>query len=247
MLDADVVAVSPATVYRVLKQAGLLGRRWAGPSRKGTGFVQPLRPHEHWHIDISYLNIAGTFYFLISILDGFSRFLIHWDIRTGMGEDDVEIVLQRARERFPGEHPRLISDNGSQFIARDFQELVRILGLSHVRTSPGYPQSNGKKERWYASLKQECIRPGTPLSLDDAQRLVTRSVEHYNHTRLHSAIGYVTPYDRLARCDAAIFAARHEKLRAARAARQTRRYKVHAEPVAITPSADYHELNQGGG
>ena len=61
MLDANVVAVSPATVYRVLSQAGRLGRRWAKPSKKGTGFVQPLRPHEHWHIDISYLNIAGTF------------------------------------------------------------------------------------------------------------------------------------------------------------------------------------------
>ena len=148
MLDADIVAVSPPTVYRVLSQAGRLGRRWAKPSKKGAGFVQPLRPHQHWHIDISYLNIAGTFYFLIGILDGYSRFIVHGDIREGMLEKDVEIVVQRAKEKYPDEHPRIISRpplcggaRGAQFIARDFKELVRLLGMTHVRTSPGYPQS----------------------------------------------------------------------------------------------------------
>ncbi|MFY9644453.1 MAG: IS3 family transposase [Terriglobales bacterium] len=81
MLDADVVAVSPASVWRVLKQAGLLSRWKSKPSRKGTGFEQPLQPHQHWHIDVSYINLCGTFYYLCSILDGFSRFLVHWDLR----------------------------------------------------------------------------------------------------------------------------------------------------------------------
>jgi putative transposase len=235
MLDADVVAVSPATVYRVLKQAGRLGRRWAKPSRKGTGFVQPLRPHEHWHIDISYLNIAGTFYFLISLLDGYSRFIVHGEIRTGMEEDDVEIVVQRAKEKFPNEHPRIISDNGGQFIARDFKELIRRLGMTHVRTSPGYPQSNGKLERWHGTIKDECIRPGTPLNLEDARRLVARWVEHYNHVRLHSAIGYVTPADKLAGREGAIFAQRDHRLEAARKRRQAKR-NTFATP-AVVPTA----------
>jgi len=82
MLDADVVAVSPASVWRVLKQAGLLSRWKSKPSRKGTGFEQPLQPHQHWHIDISYINLCGTFYYLCSVLDGFSRFLVHWDLRA---------------------------------------------------------------------------------------------------------------------------------------------------------------------
>ena len=77
MLDADVAACSPASVYRVLKSAGLLAGSSPMPSKKGTGFVQPILPHEHWHIDVSYLNIAGTFYFLCSILDGTSRFIVH--------------------------------------------------------------------------------------------------------------------------------------------------------------------------
>ena len=94
MLDADVVAVSPASVWRVLKQAGLLSRWKSRPSRKGTGFEQPLQPHQHWHIDVSYLNVCGRFYYLCSVLDGFSRFLVHWDLRESMREADVEMILQ---------------------------------------------------------------------------------------------------------------------------------------------------------
>jgi transposase InsO family protein len=81
---------------------------------------QPLRPHEHWHIDVTYINICGTFFFLCCILDGYSRFIVHWEIRPNMQEPEVEMVVQRAREKFPGERPRIISDNGPQFIARDF-------------------------------------------------------------------------------------------------------------------------------
>jgi len=232
MLDRDIVAVSPASVYRVLKAAGVIGRRNVKPSQKGTGFVQPLAPHEHWHIDISYLNIGGTFYYLCSVLDGASRFIVHWEIRESMTEAEVETILQRAREKFPGETPRIISDNGPQFIAKDFKEFIRIAGMTHVRTSPYYPQSNGKLERWHGSLKQECIRPGTPLSLDDARRLVERYVEHYNTIRLHSAIGYVAPADRLAGRQQQIFHERDRKLEAARENRRQRRAAQRQEVLA---------------
>jgi len=95
--------------------------------------------------------------------------------------------------------------------------------LTHVRTSPFDPQSNGKIERWHRSLKGECIRPGTPLSLDDAQRLVTEYVDHYNNIRLNSATGYITPKDMLARRQQDIHAERDRKLEAARQQRQIRR------------------------
>ena len=149
-------------------------------SKKGTGFVQPLAPHEHWHIDIAYLNLAGTFYYLCSILDGASRAIVHWEIRESMLEAEIEQIIQRAREKFPGVTPRIISDNGPQFIAKDFKEYIRVAGMTHVRTSPYYPQSNGKLERYHRTIKGDCLRPGTPLSLEDAQRLVARYVEHYN-------------------------------------------------------------------
>jgi transposase-like protein len=223
MLDADVVAVSPASVWRVLKQAGLLSRWKAKPSRKGTGFDQPLQPHQHWHIDVSYINVCATFYYLCSVLDGYSRGIVHWDLRESMKEADVEVILERAKEKCPEAKPRIISDNGPQFIARDFKEFIRISGMTHVRTSPYYPQSNGKLERWHKSLKSECIRPGTPLSLDDARRLLNGYVEHYNNIRLNSAIGYVTPKDMLAGHQREIHTERDRKLAAARRQRQLRR------------------------
>lgn len=220
MLDEDIVAVSPATVYRVLKSAGRLDR-WNGkPSKKGTGFVQPLGPHEHWHIDISHLNLAGTFYYLCSILDGATRFIVHWELRERMTSADVETVLQRAREQYPDATPRIISDNGPQFIAKDFKEFIRLAGMTHVRTAPYYPQSNGKLERWHRTLKVTAIRPHAPSSLEEARRLVTRFVEYYNQRRLHSAIGFIAPADMLAGRAEAIWAARDQKLEAARARRR---------------------------
>ena len=98
MLDEEVVALSPSTTYRVLSKAGRLDR-WNGkPSKKGTGFVQPVRAHQHWHTDISYLNLGGTFYYLCSFLDGASRAVVHWEIRESMTEADVECILERAKE-----------------------------------------------------------------------------------------------------------------------------------------------------
>src|SRR5262245_3476359 len=95
--------------------------------------------------------------------------------------------------------------------------------MTHVRTSPYYPQSNGKIERWHRSLKAECIRPGAPLSLDDARRLVDGYVRHYNEVRLHSAIGYVTPAAKMAGREPVIFTERARKLEAARQRRRTAR------------------------
>jgi putative transposase len=232
MLDADVVAVSPSSVYRVLKQAGVLERHNVKPSKKGTGFVQPLLPHEHWHVDVSYINIAGTFSFLCSILDGCSRFIVHWEIRETMKEGEVETIVQRALEKFPGVTPRIISDNGPQFVAKEFKEFIRIRGMSHVRTSPYYPQSNGKIERFHRTLKGDCIRTETPLNLEDAQRIVARYVEHYNRVRLHSAIGYITPKDKLEGKEKEIFAARDRKLEEARERRKAKRQAARQEGQA---------------
>jgi len=238
MLDQDVVAVSPASVYRVLSGAGLLGMRNWTPSKKGTGFVQPLRPHEHWHVDVSYLNISGTFYYLCSVLDGCSRAVVHWEIREQMKEADIETILQRAKEKHPLARPRVISDNGPQFVARDFKEFIRLSGMTHVRTSPYYPQSNGKLERWHQSLKRESIRPRCPLSLADARDIAGQYVEHYNTRRLHSAIGYVTPADKMAGREPEIFAARDRKLEAARQQRQGKRQAARAALVPAQEKAN---------
>lgn len=236
MIDADVVAVSPSSVFRVLRGAGRLVRFPRDCSKKGTGFQQPLASHEHWHIDIAHINIHGTFYYLCAVLDGASRYIVDWSLRESMREPDIEILLQRAKEQFPDARPRIISDNGPQFIAQDFKEFIRISGMTHVRTSPYYPQSNGKIERWNGSIKSECIRPGVPLSLEDAIRLVAQYVQVYNEQRLHSAIGYVTPKAMLEGRREQIHTDRDHKLEAARqqrelAARSQRITQVQSQPV----------------
>lgn len=221
MIDQDVAYCSPSTVYRVLRQEDLL-RRWnRSSSSKGDGFKQPSGPHSHWHTDISYVNIGGTFYHLITVLDGYSRHILAWDIRESMKEHDVQIVVQRAHERYPQAHPRVISDNGKQFLARDFRELIRLHGMTHVTTSPYYPQSNGKLERWHKTIKSECIRPGCPLTQEDANRMIDKYVHEYNEQRLHSAIGYVTPADKLAGRAQAVQAERDRKLERARDKRRS--------------------------
>ena len=169
------------------------------------------------------------------ILDGYSRYLVHWDIGCQMTESDVELIVQRARELFPGARPRIISDNGPQFIARDFKDYIRLCGMTHVRTSPYYPQSNGKIERWHKTLKQTAIRPQTPLSLEDALRVVGRFVEAYNGERLHSAIGYVTPKAKLEGREQQIFDMRDHRLEAARARRKLLRQQLHT-PCVVPPA-----------
>jgi transposase InsO family protein len=158
--------------------------------------------------------------------NGASRAIVHWEIREAMTEADVECVLERAREKFPEARPRIISDNGPQFIARDFKEYIRISGMTHVRTSPYYPQSNGKLERYHRTIKTDGIRPSAPSSADEARQVVARFVEHYNGVRLHSAIGYITPNDFLAGRSKEIWAERDRKLAEARERRATRRQQL---------------------
>ena len=249
MLDRDIVAVSPSSVYRVLSAAELL-RRWNGKtSKKGTGFVQPLKPHEHWHIDVSYVNLCGTFYYLCSLLDGCSRYIVHWELRETMTEKDVEIILQRAREKFPEATPRIISDNGPQFIAKDFKEFIRMAGMTHVRTSPYYPQSNGKLERYHKTIKSECIRPKVALSLEESRSQIADYIRYYNDERLHSSIGYVAPKDKLDGRDKQIFTERDLKLEAAREARKQKRLEEKRRPalhLVPTSGETFNSLTQQG-
>ena len=198
--DAGVAAVRPSTVYLILKEAGLIGR-WKQPTSGAhkKGFDQPDGPHEQWHTDIAYLNILGTQYFLISVLDGFSRAIIHHEIRVRMETKDVEIVMQRALDTLPKgtPRPRIISDNGSQYVSAQFKVFLRDAGCAHSKARVRHPQSNGKIERWHKSIKTECVRRTALGDLKEARAVVAAYVLNYNTVRLHSAINYLTPADAL--------------------------------------------------
>jgi putative transposase len=150
-----------------------------------------------------------------------------WGTLTGVwAPHDVRDQIVDFVRRWPEAKPRIISDNGPQFMARDFKEFIRIAGMTHVRTAPYHPQSNRKIERWHKSLKGECLRPSTPLTPEDARRLIQRYVDHYNTVRLHSAIGFVTPANMLAGRQKQIHDARDRKLEEARRQRQLHRQQA---------------------
>lgn len=133
-----------------------------------------------------------------------------------MTSREVEIVIQRAWENFPNTHPRIISDNGPQFTAKDFKEYIRYCGMKHVRTSPYYPQSNGKVERYHQTTKCETIRKKAPDSIEEAKKILEEYIHEYNNYRLHSAIGYVAPIDKLEGRADEIIKSREDKLEKAR-------------------------------
>jgi putative transposase len=177
-IDENVFACSPISVYRVLSKTGLLSKWKHKKSSKGTGYKQPLAPYQEWHTDIKFINHRGTFLFFISIMVGYTRYIVYHELRETMKEEDVEIVLQRALEKYLGKKPKLITDNGSQYISKDFQMYLKEVGLQHIRTSPSYPQSNGKIERFHKSLEQECVRTTSMINIEDARKQITDYVDH---------------------------------------------------------------------
>ena len=124
----------------------------------------------------------------------------------------------------------------SLLIAKDFKELIRVSGMTHVRTSPYYLQSNGKLERYHRTIKGDCIRVKTPLSQEDARRIVAEYVGYYNGVRLHSATGYVAPKDKLEGRENMIFAERDRKLELARERRKLTRQKKTELPLKKQPT-----------
>ncbi len=198
MLDLNIAAVHPSSVYRILKRAGLLNK-WNTnkTSLKGTGFKQPDGPHKHWHTDIKYLNFNGSFLFLISVLDGYSRYVLHHEVRHNMNEYDIELTIQKAKDKYPLAKPRVITDNGAQFISKEFKLFIKGAEFSHVRTSINYPQANGKIERYHRSISEECLRVKSPVNFDDYKTYIEDYINFYNTKRLHASLQYLTPEDYL--------------------------------------------------
>ena len=129
---------------------------------------------------------------------------------------------EKGREKFEGVTPRIISDNGSQFIAKEFKVFISQTGMTHVTTAPYYPQSNGKLERCNKTVKH-FLKTMYIADYEDGVRSIDEFINYYNNERLHSAIGYVTPNDKLHGREESIFAAREEKLEKAREQRRLSR------------------------
>jgi transposase InsO family protein len=231
MIDNNIAYLSPSSVYRILVNAAL-NNKWTRPAGepKKEGFEQPTRVHEHWHLDISYINFHGTFVYLFCVLDGFSRTILSWDIRARMESFDTQIVLWRACDKWltPDNllNPKLITDNGSQFLTSEFKEVLKTHMIEHIRTSVNHPQSNGKLERFHGTIKSEKIREMPKFTLEQMKKEIDKWIYIYNHERLHSSLSYVTPMDVLNGRKESIFLERKEKLIAAKQKRKECSSKV---------------------
>ena len=196
MVDKNVAFVSCSSVYNVIKHYNL-GKKWVeAVDMKKKGFDQPKAIHEQWHIDFSYIRIGTVFYYFLGILDGYSRRMLNWRLCQNMEGLNAEILVAETKELYPtAKEVRLISDNGGQFISKDFKELLVLLELKHTLTSPNHPQSNGKLERFNRTLKTEHVRRSAYISYEDACNRIAQWITYYNNQRLHSAIWYLTPND----------------------------------------------------
>ena len=185
-------------MYRVLSQAGLLMRRKPRRSTAGDRYVQePTRPGELWATDISYIFVEGFgFFYLFSVLDTFSRYVVHWELRPTMTTDDAREVVQAAVRKAgitPQHGLRLLHDNGTQFVSRQFKRLLRELKIQQVRTAYRHPETNGRLERYHLTLKDATVRLESYRSPLAAREAIEHFVYDYNAQRPHQALDYVTP------------------------------------------------------
>ena len=221
MVDQDVAYVSPASVLRILTQNGL-NTIWTRPggSKKLNGFHQPSAPHSHWHTDIAFVNVMGAHMFLISVLDGYSRYIVHHGLYESMSGETVSSVIYGAHEKHPQAKPAVIMDNGSQFIAKEFKTMLKGLDMNPRYISVGHPQSNGKLERFHRTIKSEKIRVSAFMSPEDAQKQVNNYINFYNNQRLHASLNYLPPVSYFSGEPEKLLSERRKKLARAREERR---------------------------
>ena len=214
----------PWMVRDVLSQASLLGRRPPPPA----ALRRPPdadHPDQRWHTDLSMWRFSGQWFWLVDVLDSYSRYLIHCEVLFIARTEEVATAIQRARDTLtdiqlrPGE-PEIVHDGGPQFISHDWRTFVHGLGMTDVRTHPYHPQSNGRDERLHRTLREE-LPLAEDANLYQAQEVIETYRFYYNFRRPHAALHYLRPYDYYRGDPAARLTEREANLKLAALARQT--------------------------
>ncbi len=225
MVDEDVAFVSPSSVYRILKGQDLVCPWRRRSKRYREAFEQASRPDERWSTDLMHLPIGDRVYYLVSFMDEYSRYIVHWELLAGMDGLSVSLAAAKAIEVLRADkrdaNPEIRSDNGSGYVSREFREVLKENGLNHRRIWPHCPEENGLMERAYRTLREQL--DGTELTdCEQARQVLGGVIEHYNQCRLHSALGYLRPADYYRGNPEKLKDERRRKLAAARHTRRER-------------------------
>ena len=197
MLDQGAAALRPGQVYAALGQLELIVRRPKEISQALKRPAPPTRSDDVWHIDLMYVCLSDRWYYLVDIVDGFSRFLVHWSLNTTMLAQTVTLTVQEAVERLlpkPAKAPTLIHDHGSQFVSAEWRSLIKSSGITDVKTRVAHPQSNGIVERLHRTHREEALLD-KDASYHEALEHFAQWVQYYNRERPHSALRYLCPID----------------------------------------------------
>lgn len=221
MIDENVAFVSPSTVYRILKEENLVCCWDRQKREKGKKPNKATESDEKWQTDLRYVKIGSRTYYLLVFIDEYSRYIVHHKLLRWMDGKSVALEAQEAIEkRGTTRKPDIQSDNGSCFISADFARTLNALGVGHHRIHPNCPEENGLVERSNRTLGEQ-IDQEELKDYGPSQDRIYQIVEWYNHKRLHSAIRFVTPYDKYKGKDEQIIKERKEKLQKAQIRRRT--------------------------
>jgi transposase InsO family protein len=192
MVDAAVACVGESSVYRVLSEADLLSRWKRSRASSGEYHFRPTGPNQQWHTDVMYVWIAARFYFLLSFVDAYSRYVVHHKLLLSLDGAAVATELEAALEAAGAAQPRVVHDHGSEFVNRDVAAVIKAHNLIAIKTKPRHPESNGIVERFNGTVRQESGDHYGDNYLQ-AEQIVAKLMQQYNEERLHAALGYMTP------------------------------------------------------
>ena len=192
MVDANIACVGESTVYRVLSAANLLSRWKRSERSSGVYDFRPTGPSQQWNTDVMYVWVGARFYFLLSFVDAFSRYIVHHKLLMSLDGVQVATELQAALETANGAQPRVVHDHGSEFVNRDVAAVIRTHNLLEIKTRRRHPESNGIAERFNGTVRDETDNDFGGNYLQ-AQAIIAKLMTHYNDERLHAALDYMTP------------------------------------------------------